>query len=51
MSQVPVASTYNLSYMGAEIRGIQVQSQPWANSSQDPISKIPKKELAEWLKQ
>jgi hypothetical protein len=25
----------------AEIRRIMVGSQPWANSSQDPISKIP----------
>jgi hypothetical protein len=36
----------------AEIRRIVVRSQPWANSSQDPISKNPntKKGLVEWLK-
>jgi hypothetical protein len=36
----------------AEITRISVQSQCPANSSQDPISKIPntKKGLAEWLK-
>jgi hypothetical protein len=36
----------------AEIRRITVQSQPQANSSRDPISKIPitKTGLAEWLK-
>jgi hypothetical protein len=36
----------------AAIRRISVQSQPGANSSQDPISKIPitKKRLVEWLK-
>jgi hypothetical protein len=32
-----------------EIRRIMVQSQPWANSSQDPISKNP--QLMERLKQ
>jgi hypothetical protein len=36
----------------AEIRKITFRSQPWANSSQDPILKKPitKKELVEWLK-
>jgi hypothetical protein len=30
-----------LATQGAEIRRISVQSQPWANSSRDPILKIP----------
>jgi hypothetical protein len=37
----------------AEIRRIQVQSQLWANSLEDPILKTPitkKKRLMEWLK-
>jgi hypothetical protein len=35
----------------AEIRRIVVQSQPWANNSQDPISKKTyKRGLVEWLK-
>jgi hypothetical protein len=39
-----------------ELRRIMVQSQPWANSSRDPILKIlvthtqKKKRLVEWLK-
>jgi hypothetical protein len=40
-----------LAFSEAEIR-IVVRSQTWANSSPDPILKIPnaKKGLAEWLK-
>jgi hypothetical protein len=33
----------------AEIRRITIRSQPWANSSQGPISKIPNTGLEEWL--
>jgi uncharacterized protein (DUF305 family) len=35
----------------AEIRRMEVRSQPWANSSRDPIKKTHhKKGLVEWLK-
>jgi hypothetical protein len=35
----------------AEIRRIEVRRQPWANSSRDPITKIPNtKKVVEWLK-
>jgi hypothetical protein len=41
-----------LAVQEAEIRRIKVQSQPWANSSGDPVSKkiLHRKELLEWLK-
>jgi ABC-type arginine/histidine transport system permease subunit len=40
-SQALMAHTCNLATQEAEIRRIKVRSQPWANSSGDPILKIP----------
>jgi hypothetical protein len=51
-SQAPVTHVCNLSYSGDRDQEDHGSKPTWANSLQDPISKIPnaKKGLVEWLK-